>query len=56
MSLGQFVLTHRNAQVGERCQTTEREGAGDRFVGRGVGDMRLETCRESNLYINCNIV
>lgn len=25
MSLGQFVLTHRDAQVGERCQTTERE-------------------------------
>ena len=35
VSLGQFALTHRNAQVGERCQTTEREGARDRFVGGG---------------------
>lgn len=43
VSLGQFVLTHGDAQVGERCQTT-RGGGEDRvmgqieFCGDGLGE------------------
>lgn len=35
VSLGQFVLTHGDAQVGERCQTARGGGRGeDRVMGQ----------------------
>lgn len=54
MSLGQFVLTHRDAQVGERCQTTERgnflKGWGERGCKKERG--KVESCRGKS-YIYC---
>lgn len=55
MSLGQFVLTHRDAQMGERCQTTEAEIANtkrDRLVRKKEDTIKKETGKTGgNLYV-----